>query len=152
MTCVRILIADDHSVVRQGIRTFLGLELSFDVVGEARTGAEAIALARHLRPDVVLMDLVMPEMDGLEATRLIREELPDTEVVALTSFTEDDTVRRAVQAGAIGYLLKDAEAADLRKAIKAAAAGRVQLSVRVAAKLSSSQSHSRARAPHAARE
>ena len=132
---IRILIADDHSVVRQGLRMFLGLDSELEVVGEAADGAEAIRLARQLRPDVVLMDLLMPEMDGITATAAIRHELPDTEVLALTSVLEDASVVGAVRAGAIGYLLKDTQADALCQAIKAAAAGQVQLTPRAAARL-----------------
>jgi DNA-binding NarL/FixJ family response regulator len=132
---VRILIADDHHVVRQGLRTFLSLDPALEVVGEAADGAEAVRLAQQLRPDVVLMDLVMPELDGIAATQLIRRELPDTEVVALTSVLEDASVVGAVRAGAIGYLLKDTKPRELRRAIKAAAAGQVQLSPQAAARL-----------------
>src|SRR5438552_13306170 len=134
-TPIRILIADDHEVVRQGLRVSLGVDPSLEVVGEAEDGAEAVRLARRLRPDVVLMDLLMPEMDGIAATELIRRELPDTEVVALTSVLEDASVVGAVRAGAIGYLLKDTRAPELRRAIKAAAAGQVQLSPSAAARL-----------------
>ncbi|HEX6288355.1 MAG TPA: response regulator transcription factor [Herpetosiphonaceae bacterium] len=132
---IRIVIADDHSVVRQGLRMFLGLDPELDVVGEAANGAEAVDLARQLQPDVVLMDLLMPVMDGITATGMIRRELPDTEVLALTSVLEDDKVIGAIRAGAIGYLLKDTEANELRDAIKAAAAGQVQLSPKAAARL-----------------
>ena len=132
---IRILIADDHEVVRQGLRTFLELDPELEIVGEAADGREAVRLAHRLRPDVVLMDLLMPELDGIAATRLIRQELPDTEVVALTSVLEDDKVVGAVRAGAIGYLLKDTRAQELRQAIKAAAAGQVQLAPRAAARL-----------------
>ena len=134
-TPIRILIADDHEVVRQGLRVSLGVDAALEVVGEAEDGAEAVRLARRLRPDVVLMDLLMPEMDGIAATELIRRELPDTEVVALTSVLEDASVVGAVRAGAIGYLLKDTRAPELRRAIKAAAAGQVQLSLSAAARL-----------------
>src|SRR2546422_275395 len=120
---IRIVIADDHSVVRQGLRMFLGLDSELEVVGEAADGAEALRLARQLLPDVVLMDLLMPVMDGITATAAIRSELPDTEVLALTSVLEDASVVGAVRAGAIGYLLKNTEADELRRAIKAAAAG-----------------------------
>jgi len=124
---IRVLIADDHSVVREGLRRFLGRDPELTVVGEAADGAEAVELARQLRPDVVLMDLLMPVMDGIAATSAIRKELPETEVVALTSVLESAAVVGAVRAGAIGYLLKDIQATELRRAIKAAAAGQVQL-------------------------
>jgi two-component system, NarL family, response regulator LiaR len=125
---IRVLIADDHSMVRQGLRMFLGTDPEIDVVGEARDGVEAISLAQALHPDVVLMDLLMPVMDGVSATAAIRRQAPDTEVVALTSVLEDAMVVDAIRAGAIGYLLKDTEAHELRRAVKAAAAGQVQLS------------------------
>ncbi len=114
---------------------FLGADSEIEVVGEARHGAEAVELARRLKPDVVLMDLLMPVMDGIAATIAIRRELPDTEVVALTSVLEDASVADAVRAGAIGYLLKDTDAQELRRALKAAAAGQVQLSPQVTARL-----------------
>src|SRR5512137_156924 len=132
---IRILIADDHSVVRQGLRMFLGVDPEIEIIGEARDGAEAFKMAQQLQPDVVLMDLLMPGMDGISATKAIRREVPDTEVVALTSVLEDASVVDAVRAGAIGYLLKDTEAPELRRAIKAAAAGQVQLSPQAAARL-----------------
>ncbi len=132
---IRILIADDHSVVRQGLRMFLGLDPDLEIVGEAADGAEAVKLCRELSPDVVLMDMIMPAMDGIAATQAIRGEMPDTEVIALTSVLEDGAVIGAVKAGAIGYLLKDTQADDLRRAIKAAAAGQVQLSPAAAARL-----------------
>ena len=124
----RVLIADDHSIVRQGLRMFLSADPEFEIVGEARNGAEAVKLACQLRPDVILMDLMMPVMDGIAATAAIRREAPDVEVVALTSVLDDTSVIEAVRAGAIGYLLKDTESDELRRAIKAAAAGQVQLS------------------------
>ncbi len=135
MSPIRIIIADDHSVVRQGLRMFLSSDPELEVVGEARDGAEAVKLAHQLKPDVVLMDLLMPVMDGIQAITIIRRELPDVEVVAVTSVLEDKSVVEAVRAGAIGYLLKDAEAHELRRAIKAAAAGQVQLSPQVAKRL-----------------
>jgi NarL family two-component system response regulator LiaR len=132
---IRVLIADDHAVVRQGLRMFLGTDPELEVVGEARDGAEALQMARRLQPDVVLMDLLMPVMDGVQATAAIRREAPGVEVVALTSVLEDAMVVDAVRAGAIGYLLKDTEAHELRRAIKAAAAGQVELCPEAAARL-----------------
>lgn len=132
---IRILIVDDHSVVRRGLRQFLQLDADLEVVGEARDGAEALHLAQELRPDVVLMDLVMPVMDGVTATAAIRRDVPDTEVLALTSVLEDEKVVDAVRAGAIGYLLKDTEDEALCRSIKAAAAGQVQLAPEAAVRL-----------------
>ncbi len=132
---IRVLIADDHAVVRQGLRMFLGLQDDFEVVGEATDGKEAVELARKLQPEVVLMDLLMPVMDGIAATTAIRQELPDVEVIALTSVLEDASVVGAIKAGAIGYLLKNAQPDDLRRAIKAAAAGQVQLAPEASARL-----------------
>jgi DNA-binding NarL/FixJ family response regulator len=132
---IRILIADDHSVVREGLRMFLGLDPAIEVIGEASDGAEALRLVGALAPDVVLMDLIMPVMDGISATRAIREQFPDTEVVALTSVLEDASVVGAIRAGAIGYLLKTTDAEELRRSIRAAAAGQVQLSTDAAARL-----------------
>jgi len=132
---IRILIADDHAVVRQGLKMFLQDDDDFDVVAEAQNGSEALALAKQYKPDVVLMDLLMPVMDGITAIGHIRRELPDTEVIALTSVLEDASVVGAVRAGAIGYLLKDTQAEELTRAIKAAANGQVQLSPQAAARL-----------------
>jgi DNA-binding NarL/FixJ family response regulator len=114
---------------------FLGLDDELEVVGEAQDGAEAVRLAHQLKPDIVLMDLLMPVMDGITATGEIRRDLPDTEVIALTSVLEDASVVGAVKAGAIGYLLKDTQSDELRRMIKAAAAGQVQLSPAAAARL-----------------
>ncbi|MGB3634041.1 MAG: response regulator transcription factor [Rubrobacteraceae bacterium] len=132
---VSILITDDHGVVRQGLRMFLELDPELAVIGEAENGAQALEMSRELKPDVVLMDLVMPVMDGIAATEAIRAELPEVEVVALTSVLEDVSVSGAIKAGAIGYLLKNTEADELRRAIKAAAAGQVQLAPEAAARL-----------------
>ncbi len=132
---IQILIVDDHAVVRQGLRMFLKADRDLRVVGEAADGAEALRLAHELKPDVVLMDLLMPVMDGIHATETIRHELPETEVLALTSVLERASITSAIRAGAIGYLLKDTQAADLRRAIKAAAAHQVQLSPAVATQL-----------------
>ncbi len=132
---IRLLIADDHAVVRQGLKMFLGLDDEISVVGEAADGQQAVELSHQLKPDVVLMDLLMPVMDGVAATSVIREELPDVEVIAFTSVLEESSVVGAVKAGAIGYVLKDAEADELRNVIKAAAAGQVQLAPAASARL-----------------
>jgi DNA-binding NarL/FixJ family response regulator len=132
---IRVLITDDHKVVRRGLRGFLELDPALEVVGEASNGEEAVRLARRLEPEVVLMDLLMPAMDGIEATKEIRRELPEVEVVALTSVLEDTSVTGAIKAGAIGYLLKTTEADELCEAIKNAAAGKVQLAPEAAARL-----------------
>jgi DNA-binding NarL/FixJ family response regulator len=132
---ISILLADDHAVVRQGLKMFLGLDPDLEVIGEAQNGQEAIDMAREMRPDVVLMDLLMPVKDGITAIGEIRSEMPDVEVIALTSVLEDASVVGAVKAGAIGYLLKDTQSEELCRAIKAAAAGQVQLSPQAAARL-----------------
>jgi len=132
---IRILIVDDHQVVRQGLRMFLSLDSNLEIVAEAANGREALGLTRQLKPDVVLMDLIMPEMDGIQATEAIRREMPETEVIALTSVLEDSAVVGAIKAGAIGYLLKDTRAEELCRAITDAAAGQVQLSPQAAARL-----------------
>ncbi len=132
---VRVLLADDHKVVRQGLRMFLSTDPEIEVIGEAKDGAEALALARQLVPDVILMDLMMPVMDGIAAIRAVRAEGIDTEIIAVTSVLDDETVIEAVRAGATGYLLKDTEASELCRAIHAAAAGQVQLAPQAAAKL-----------------
>ena len=132
---IRVLITDDHGVVRQGLRMYLSQAPDLKVVGEARDGAEALRLARETEPDVVLMDLLMPVMDGIEATWAIKAAMPDVEVVALTSVLEDGSVAGAVKAGAIGYLLKGTDADELRRAIRAAAEGRVHLAPEAAARL-----------------
>jgi two-component system, NarL family, response regulator LiaR len=122
-------------VVRQGLRMFLSLDPDIQVVGEAQDGREALAMARELKPDVVLMDLLMPVMDGLESTKAIRTELPEVEVIALTSVLEGASVTGAIRAGAIGYLLKDTDAEGLHQAIRGAAEGGVHLSPEAAARL-----------------
>ena len=132
---IRILIADDYGMVRQGLRMYLALDPELEVVGEAANGAEALRLAHELEPDVVLMDLLMPVMDGIAATAAIRQELLEVEVIALTSVLEDSAVYGAMRAGAIGYLLKETEADALCRAIKAAVAGQVQMSPSVMARL-----------------
>ncbi len=132
---ITVLIVDDHAVVRQGLRTFLELQDDIEVVGEAENGAQAVDQTRQHGPDVVLMDLVMPEMDGIEATRRISALRPDTKVIALTSFAADDKVFPAIKAGASGYQLKDVSPSDLADAIRAAHRGETQLHPEVAKKL-----------------
>ncbi len=132
---IRVLIVDDHSVVRQGLQMFLALEPDIEIIGEAQNGREAIHRARELRPDVVLMDLLMPEMGGVAAIEAIKQELPEVELIALTSVLEDKAIFDAIRVGATGYLLKDTESHKLCEAIQAAAAGQVQLSPEVAARL-----------------
>jgi two-component system, NarL family, response regulator LiaR len=125
---IKVLVVDDHWVVRQGLRMFLDLESAITVVGEASDGREAIDLARQLRPDVVLMDILMPHVDGIEAITHIKAEMPRIEVIALTSVLQDGSVSDAIQAGAIGYLIKDTRGDQLVQAIRDAAEGRVHLS------------------------
>ncbi len=129
---IRVLLVDDHAMVRRGMRDFLELHDDIVIVGEAADGAEAIERAGELRPDIVVMDLMMPVVDGIEATSRIKAALPDTEVIALTSFIEEARVVAAIEAGASGFLLKDAEADELAGAIRAAAAGEVHLDPAVA--------------------
>lgn len=124
---IRLLIVDDHEIVREGLETLLAEETGVSVVGQAANGAEALALAAELQPDVILMDLVMPEMDGIEATRRIRGAGLASQILVLTSFADDQKVREAIEAGAIGYLLKDVLKADLLRAIQAAAQGKPTL-------------------------
>jgi NarL family two-component system response regulator LiaR len=132
---IRVLIVDDHQVVRQGLRTFLELEPQIEVVGEAADGSAAVELVRHLAPDIVLMDLVMPGCDGVSATRQIAQLGMRTRVIVLTSFAEDDKVFPAIQAGAASYLLKDVTPEDLLAAIRAVHRGEPRLHPDVARKL-----------------
>ena len=124
---IRVLLVDDHAVVRRGLRGFLELLKDFDVVGEAENGREGVAAADRLVPDVILMDLLMPEMGGLEAIAAIKQAHPEIEIVAVTSFIEEEKVTSALEAGASGYLLKDAEAEEVAQAIRAAYNGEVHL-------------------------
>lgn len=124
---IRVLLVDDHAMLRRGLRFFLKGFEDLELVGEASSGHQAIALCDQIEPDVVLMDMVMPDMDGAEATRLIRQQNSGIQVIALTSFQEEDLVQRALQAGAIGYLLKNVSAEDLSRAIREAHAGRSTL-------------------------
>lgn len=125
---IRVLLVDDHAVVRSGLRFYLANTDDIEIVGEAASGREALALTATLRPDIVVMDVMMPEMDGIAATRQLRELFPQVRVLALTSFAEGELVQRALQAGAIGYLLKDTQARELSAAIRAAVAGSPVLS------------------------
>src|SRR5258708_4974286 len=132
---IRILLIDDHTIVRAGLRGVLETEADLEVVGEADTGIRAISLAHKLRPDAVLTDLLLPDVDGVKVTQRIRAELPETQVVMLTSVAEANaSVVRAVQAGAIGYVLKSADIGELVQTIRSAAEGQVHLSARAAAR------------------
>ena len=132
---ISVLIVDDHAVVRQGIRAYLSTQPYFEVVGEAATGVEAVRLAAETVPDVVLMDLVMPEMDGIEATRQIGRVSPRSQVIVLTSFHDDSYIFPAIKAGALSYLLKDIGPAELADAVRTAARGETVMHPRIAARL-----------------
>jgi len=138
---IRVLIADDHAVVRRGLRVFLDLQDDIIVVDEAVDGLDAVEKAKTQQPDVVLLDLVMPRMDGIEAIARIREASPATKVLVLTSFAEDEKIFAAVQAGAAGYLLKDIQPQELGKAIRTVHAGEALLHPAVAAKLMQEFAH-----------
>lgn len=125
---IKILIADDHAVVRGGLSTFLRVNKDLELVGEASNGAEAVQMAALHQPDVILMDLMMPEVDGITATRQIHQKYPKIKIIALTSFSEQAMVQGALQAGASGYLQKNVSASELANAIRAAYAGRMTLS------------------------
>jgi len=125
---IRVMLVDDHTMVRRGLATFLEVFDDLELAGQAANGDEAIKLCARVLPDVVLMDMVMPGMDGDTVTRLIRQQFPTVQIIALSSFKEEQMVQRALQAGAIGYLLKDVSADELAQAIRAAHAGRGTLS------------------------
>jgi two-component system, NarL family, response regulator LiaR len=129
---IRVMVVDDHTMVRRGLATFLKVSQDLQLVGEAKSGAEAIQLCGEILPDVVLMDMVMPDMDGATATRAICKKYPRVRVIALTSFKEGNLVKNALESGAIGYLLKDVSASDLVQAIRSAYIGRATLSPEVA--------------------
>ncbi len=132
---IRVLIADDHAVVRQGLRTYLELQDDVEVVGEAADGAAAVDAAQRHAPDVVLLDLAMPRLDGVAALKVLRERVPDARVLVLTSFGEDDRLFAALRSGAAGFLLKDTEPAELIRAIRTAHAGQAPLSPAVATRV-----------------
>jgi DNA-binding NarL/FixJ family response regulator len=132
---IRILLVDDQALFREGLRTLLSIRPDFDVVGEAGNGAEALQAAEALRPDVVLMDLRMPVLDGVAATRRLRRERPESRVIVLTTFDDDEAIFEALRAGAVGYLLKDVSSAKLAEAIQAAARGESFLQPSVAARV-----------------
>jgi DNA-binding NarL/FixJ family response regulator len=129
---IRVLLVDDHGMVRRGLRGFLELLDDIDIVGEAENGQQGVEAARRLRPDVILMDIVMPVLDGIGATAAIKAELPEIEIVALTSFVEEAKVTAALEAGASGFILKDADADDVAAAIRSAHQGEVRLDPAVA--------------------
>ena len=132
---IRVLVVDDHAVVRQGLRSLLELQDGIEVVGDAADGAQGVEAATRLRPDVILLDLVMPALDGISAMRLLRERLPGTRVIVLTSFLDDDKLLPAIRAGAAGYLLKNAEPQEVVRAVRAADAGQTVLDPVVASRL-----------------
>jgi len=125
---IRVMLVDDHTMVRRGLATFLMVFDDLELAGEAASGEDALQLCAQVLPDVVLMDMVMPDMDGVTATRAIRQQFPKVQVIALTSFKEEGLVQNALQAGAVGYLLKDVSADELAQAIRAAHAGRATFS------------------------
>jgi two-component system, NarL family, response regulator LiaR len=132
---ITILVVDDHAVVREGLRAFLSVQDGFEIVGEASDGDEALDRAEQLDPDVILMDLVMPKLDGVSAMRELRERAPRSRVIVLTSFLEDDRLLPALASGAAGYLLKDSQPAELARAVRAAHAGEAIIDPTVAARL-----------------
>ena len=146
---IRVLLVDDHTVVRRGLRTFFDLTGDIQVVGEAGDGEQAIAEALRLKPDVILMDLMMPRTDGLTAIAAIKQAQPEIEIVAVTSFIEEDKVTAALEAGATGYLLKDAEAEEVAAAVRAAFAGETHLDAAVARMLARRMRERRSAPPQA---
>lgn len=134
-TRIRVMLVDDHTMVRKGLTTFLNVFDDLQLVGEAENGVDAIKICGEVLPDVVLMDMIMPDMDGAVATNLIRQKYPNVQILVLTSFKEGELIKKALEAGAIGYLLKDVSADDLGRAIRSAYVGRATLSPEVAQSL-----------------
>jgi NarL family two-component system response regulator LiaR len=132
---IRVLVVDDHAFVREGLRAFLDVQDGIEVVGEAADGEEGVAEAQRLRPDVVLLDLVMPRVDGVRALRALRERLPATRAIVLTSFLDEDKLLPALRAGAVGYVLKNSPPAEVVRAVRAAHAGEAVLDPAAAARL-----------------
>jgi NarL family two-component system response regulator LiaR len=132
---IRVLIVDDHAVVREGLRTFLELQDGIDVIGEAADGLQAVEQTETLKPDVVLMDLIMPRVDGVQAMRSLQEQGSRSRVIVLTSFLDDERLLPAIEAGAAGYLLKDVEPSELARAIRTAHAGEAMIDPTVAGRL-----------------
>lgn len=145
---ISVLLVDDHSMVRMGLKAYLGSLPDIEVIGEAGTGAEAVRMVADLTPDVVLMDLLMPGMDGVEATRQIRRISPATQVIVLTSYHEDEHIFPAIRAGALSYVLKDIDPDELAETIRRAHAGEAVLNPRVAARLVQEFHGSGAQAPN----
>ena len=132
---IQVLIADDHQLVRQGFAALLSVKPGFEVLGQAQNGAEAVKMAATLKPDIILMDLLMPKMNGIEATREIKQENPEARILIITSFAEDENVYQAIKAGALGYLLKDSSPKELMQAIDDVYHGRMSLHPNIALKL-----------------
>jgi DNA-binding NarL/FixJ family response regulator len=149
MKPIRVMIVDDHQIVREGLQILLAEESEFEVVGTAGDGATALALVETVNPDVIMMDLVLPDLDGIEVTRRILEKHPSMRVLILTTFAEDQSVRNAIRAGAIGYLLKDVLKPDLLRALRDTAAGRASLHPEAQQHLMRQVTESQTPPPHA---
>jgi NarL family two-component system response regulator LiaR len=145
---IRVMLVDDHEMVRMGLAAFLSTEEDIEVVAEAPSGEEGVRLAKELKPDVILMDLVMEGIGGIEATRRIREVCPDSKVIVLTSFIDDEKVYPVIEAGAFSYLLKTSRASEIARAIRAAVAGEPVLESRVAGKIMARFRHGQESSPH----
>lgn len=139
---IQVLIVDDHAIVRDGIRSLLSTIPDIDVIGEAATGTKAVTLAHRLQPDIILMDLVMPEMDGIEATRQIIDHDPDARILVLTSFSTDDKIYPALKSGALGYILKDSDSEELVRSIREVERGESSIDPKIARKLLKEMSES----------